>query len=283
MKTIDRRIGFVGAGSMGEAMIGAIINAGLLPPSSIVIFDVRQERLDELKKAYGLTIAEYSRQVYQHCDLIVLAVKPQQMDDVLADIGAQTHIWIQDRKLIISIAAGYPLRKIEAGIYASLKSEECKQVPIIRVMPNTPALVRAGISGMSPNRYAGKADLDLARSILEAMGDVVEFQEEDLHAVTALSGSGPAYVFYLAESMIKAGIRCGLAPEDSSTLAIATINGAAKLMAASADDPQRLRQKVTSPGGTTEAAFRVLESGQTQQSIVDAISAAWQRSKELGS
>jgi pyrroline-5-carboxylate reductase len=156
-----------------------------------------------------------------------------------------------------------------------------KRLAIIRVMPNTPALVLEGMSGMTPNPNAGEQEIAITRKILEAMGRVVEFKEQDMDAVTALSGSGPAYVFYLIESMVAAGIHVGLNPEDAEVLSLQTMKGALKLMLEGNESPEQLRRKVTSPGGTTEAAFHVFEKHRVKQHIVDAIAAATRRSKEL--
>jgi pyrroline-5-carboxylate reductase len=155
------------------------------------------------------------------------------------------------------------------------------RMPLIRVMPNTPALVLAGMSGMSPNRHATAEDIEITRRILEAMGQVRELPEADLDGVTALSGSGPAYVFYFIESMIKAGESLGFDLATASALTLATFEGALKLLAESGEAPAELRRKVTSPGGTTEAALRVLEDQQVDRHIVDAVTAAARRSKEL--
>ena len=182
---------------------------------------------------------------------------------------------------MISIAAGFPLRKIEKSLYQKLNKQACQKLPIIRVMPNTPALVLAGMSGMSANRNATQEDVKTPRTILEAMGKVIEFKEESLDAVTALSASGPAYIFYLVESMIQAGINLGLKPDDAVLLSITTLRGAAKLLEESKESPESLRHKVTSPGGTTEAALKVLEQYDFKPGIIEAIAAATRRSKEL--
>jgi len=175
-----------------------------------------------------------------------------------------------------------------ALLYNSLDNDSIEKLPIIRVMPNTPALVLAGMSGMSANKYTKAEDLNTIKIILEAIGKVIEFQEEDLDAeeedldaVTALSGSGPAYVFYIAEAMIEGGIKVGLEPDKAAMLTVATIQGALKLMEESNESPEILRRKVTSPGGTTEAAFKVLEKNRVKQNVIEAIKAATIRSKEL--
>jgi pyrroline-5-carboxylate reductase len=274
-------IGIIGAGNMGEAFIGAIIGANLYSPSHVYASDVSQERLSAIKATYDIQTTSDNVTVFNSCNMIILAVKPQHMDDILSGIASHIDIGLNTKKLVISIAAGIRIEKIEGHLYSTLPEEQWRQMPIIRVMPNTPALVLKGVSGMSANQYATPEDMAAARSILSAMGTVLEFNEPDLDAVTAMSGSGPAYVFYLAESMIDAGIRLGLTPESSKELTIGTIKGAMALMEKSGELPMDLRRKVTSPGGTTEAAFKVLETQQVKTHIITAIQAAANRSKTL--
>jgi pyrroline-5-carboxylate reductase len=278
---MGKKIGFIGAGNMAEAIIGAVVQSGLFAPENLSASDIRPERLDELKKIYGITISRDNTALFATSDILFLSVKPQQMSQVLTGIATDTAYRIPHRKLVISIAAGIKIEKIESILYAPLAPEDRSNLPIIRVMPNTPALIRKAMSGMSPNKNATTEDLDTARTLLSAMGKVIEFPESDLDAVTALSGSGPAYVFFLAESIIAAGLRLGLSPEDAKTLAITTIEGAAALMSRGEDSPESLRARVTSPGGTTEAAIGHLTLNRVRDHIVDAILAAADRSREL--
>lgn len=276
---MEHTIGFIGAGNMAEAIIGAVIGARLSVPEHIFASDIRAERLGYLKETYGIQTSQDNGLVWSGCDILFLAVKPQQMNEVLsglASTGAPAK-----RKLIISIAAGVRLEKIEAALYAPLPLNARQNLPIIRVMPNTPALVLKGMSGMSPNACATPEDIEHARAILAAMGRVLQFREEDMDAVTALSGSGPAYVFYLAELMIAAGVRLGLSPSDAKILTITTLEGAVALLSRGDDTPETLRAKVTSPGGTTAAAIGHMESNHVQAHIVNAIVAAAERSKAL--
>jgi pyrroline-5-carboxylate reductase len=275
-------IGIIGAGNMGEAFIGAIIGANLFSSSHVYASDVSQERLSAIKAAYHIQTTSDNITIFNTCDIIILAVKPQHMDDILSGIASRIDIGLNAKKLVISIAAGIRIEKIEGHLYSKLPEEQQRQIPIIRVMPNTPALVLKGVSGMSANQYATPEDMATADSILSAMGSVLEFNEPDLDAVTAMSGSGPAYVFYLAESMIDAGIQLGLTPESSKELTIGTIKGAVALMEKSGEPPMTLRQKVTSPGGTTEAAFKVMTAQDVKTHIINAIQAAADRSKALG-
>jgi pyrroline-5-carboxylate reductase len=281
MTPFDRLIGFIGAGNMAEAFIGAIIGSGLLPPAGLCAADVDADRLRTLADRYGIATYADNFQVYASCDLVVLAVKPQQMQAVLTGIAGHDRYGAPRRKLILSIAAGYPLAKIAAVLYPPLDEHGRKNLPIVRVMPNTPALVLTAMSGMSANRYATAEDLDDARRLLEAVGKVVTFPEKDLDAVTALSGSGPAYVFYLAEALIAAGVRVGLSRADAELLTVTTLKGAVKLLETTGESAEALRRKVTSPGGTTEAAVKVFEARGFKPTIIEAIGAAAKRAEEL--
>lgn len=271
----------MGAGNMGAAFVGALIRSKLSDPSKIYVSDVLKERLDMIKKSYGVSVMDDNFKLFCECDVVILAVKPQQTAALLSQLAEQDGYPHVKRKLFISIAAGIPLRKIEDHLYAPVDERNRQALPIIRVMPNTPALVLAGISGMSANRYATTDDVKIAKMILGAIGNVIEFKEADLDAVTALSGSGPAYVFYLIESMIAGGIANGLDAQNAVQLTLETLKGAIKLMEELKESPEELRRKVTSPGGTTEAALKVLEQHHVKKNIVAAITAATRRSREL--
>ena len=281
MAIFDYTIGFIGAGNMGEAFIAAVIQSGLLPAARISVSDVDEGRLDYLTKKYGVTVLRDNGTLFQSCRMVVLAVKPQQMPAVLKDLSGQRGYRLPERKLVISIAAGFAIRKMEEILYPPLDAESVRNLPIIRVMPNTPALVLSAVSGMSPNRFVTEEDKRAARTLLQAVGDVVEFEEEALDAVTALSGSGPAYVFYLVESMTEAGIQMGLEPGAAALLAAATLRGSAKLLQVSGEPPEELRRKVTSPGGTTAAAIDVFEKRGFKSIVVAAIASATRRAQEL--
>ncbi len=281
MRKIDSKIGFIGAGNMGEALVGALIKSKAAKPEYLYASDTNGKRLKSLTKKYGIHVFKDNFKVFSLCDIVILAVKPQQMGQVLSEISGRTDYKISRKKLIISIAAGISIRKLENFLYKPLDEKNRKKLPIIRVMPNTPALVLSGISGMSSNRFASRKDINISKAILEASGQVIEFDEKDLDAVTAVSGSGPAYVFYLIESMAAGGTQSGLSLKHSSTLALATVKGAVKLLEESSESAQALRKKVTSPGGTTEAAFRVLEKAHVKENIIKAILAAKNRSRKL--
>ena len=281
MPELNKKIGFLGAGNMGEAFVGALLRSGRSDAAMILMSDIAEERLEFLEKTYGIATTGDNFKLFSECDVVVLAVKPQQTPAILAKIARQPGYAVSSRKLFISIAAGIPIRKIEELLYPPLGENQEKQLPIIRVMPNTPALVLAGMSGMSANRFALPEDLKTTRTILDALGAVIEFDEKDMDAVTALSGSGPAYVFYLIESMIKGGVANGLDPDHAAAMTLATIKGAVKLLEKQGGSPEALRRKVTSPGGTTEAALKVLDQHRVGERIVEAITAAADRSKAL--
>jgi len=281
MKQLEKNVGFIGAGNMGEAMINGLIESALCKPEQIWASDVRSAHLRKLTETYKINTTEDNGEVFDKADVVVLAVKPQQMDEVLEGLAAALPEAIKGVKLIISIAAGFPVKKIEGRLYLPLDQNARGLLPIVRVMPNTPALVLAGMAGMSGNSYAKESDLNDARMILEAIGKVIAVDEKDLDAVTAMSGSGPAYVFYIIEAMTEAGAGLGLRPSHAIGLTLETMKGAVKLLEETGEAAASLRKKVTSKGGTTEAALRVLEKHEVKKHLMDAVKAAAERSKEL--
>jgi pyrroline-5-carboxylate reductase len=264
-------IGFIGSGNMAEALIKGIITAGLYKPTNIFISDIRPLRIKRLVKKYKVRPAKNNKKLVNKADIIVLSVKPQNMTEALKSIKGA----VSSKKLVISIAAGVKVSRI-----ASVLSD----VSIVRVMPNTPALIGEGASALFANTKA-KRMLKRAKNIFSAVGQVVIVDNENLiDAVTAVSGSGPAYYFLLMEEMIKAAVKLGLSKEAAKDLVLQTAKGAA-LLAVEADgrgeNPQQLRQKVTSPGGTTEAALKVLAKGRFGSLIALAIKKARDRSRQL--
>lgn len=267
---------------MAEAIAGALIRAEIVRPADVVVNDVSPERLDVFKKKYGVGSFDAASDLLRHCDAVVLAVKPQQMPAALSQLtGGIDLAALTGRKLIISIAAGIRIQKLEAVVYADLDDSERKRFPIVRVMPNTPALVLAGMAGLCGNAYASETDLALARRIFEATGQVIAVEEAALDGVTAMSGSGPAYVFYFIEAMIEAGLALGFDHPTARQLTLATVRGALQLVEETGDSPADLRRKVTSPGGTTQAAVEIMDAGTVKETIVRAIQGAARRSEEL--
>lgn len=260
---------FIGAGNMAEALIKGLVARKVCPAAHMVATDVRPERLAEMQVAYGIATSTRNREAVAGAQVVVLAVKPQQMAEVLAEIRGSA----PPEALFVSIAAGKRAAMIEQALGDGTH--------VVRVMPNTPALVGAGASAIAGGRWATADDLALADTLLGAVGLVVRTEESMLDAVTALSGSGPAYVFYLAEAMLEAARRMGLVESVARQLTAATIGGAAKLMAESPEPPSVLRERVTSKGGTTAAALTVMNERRVGEAVTDALLAAERRSKEL--
>ena len=268
---MDNTIGFIGGGQMGEALIRGIIDSGLYDANTISVAEPNQERRDYMTGTYGIQGFTDSAALWESCAIVVLAVKPQ----IMAIVLSSSKDFVTPEHLIISIAAGLPISYYEQA----LGRDDCK---IIRVMPNTPALVLEAASGLSGNKNTTENDLLRCEEILNKIGKAVILDESSLDAVTGLSGSGPAYVFTFADAMIDAGIKAGLPRPTAETLALQTILGSVKLLIESKKHPAELRAMVTSPGGTTIAAQHVLERNGFKGIVMDAIEAAVQRSKELG-
>src|SRR6056297_1132972 len=251
MPVYNEKIGFIGAGNMAEAILGAIISAELAPAGNILISDIDPERAKLIKSTYHVVDVPSNKEIVETCDTVFFAVKPQQID------------------------------AYENIIYDQLSDVEKPRLPIIRVMPNTPALVRSGTSAICANDYARPEDLEAIKKILSAMGKFFECKESDINAFTAVAGSGPAYGFYLIEAMTNAGVELGLARKDCLEMTVSTLRGALNLMESQNTDPATLRRNVTSPGGTTEAALSVMDGQQVKSAIIKAILAAKQRADEL--
>jgi|YelNatPaOPRAMG01_1025707.scaffolds.fasta_scaffold11544_3 pyrroline-5-carboxylate reductase len=258
---MNQTLAFLGAGHMAEALIRGLLAKQVLPATNIIAHDIRPDRLEELRKKYGIRTGP------PDAAIIVLAVKPQQMRAALATLNPRP------ATLFLSIAAGITTGRIETALGG--------QPRVVRAMPNTPALVGAGAAAVCGGRWATAADVAVAEQILGAVGIVVRVEESLMDAVTALSGSGPAYVFFVTEAMIAAGISAGLPVDVANRLAVQTVLGAGKLLVETGEAPAELRRKVTSPGGTTEAALKVMTDRQLGNLFVEAIRAAAQRSREL--
>jgi pyrroline-5-carboxylate reductase len=264
-------LGIIGAGNMAEAITRGVVRAGLLRPAQIIAADVSPARRELFAREINVLAVESNEVAAREARVLLLSVKPQQMAQALAGIGAV----LDPAALVISIAAGIPTAFIERHLGAG------RAWRVVRTMPNTPMLVGEGMTAVARGANATADDLAAARRIFESAGAVVEVDEDKLDAVTALSGSGPAYVFYLAEHMIAAGVEMGFSPEQARLLATKTVLGAAKMLATSPDTAKELRGKVTSPGGTTQAAVTHLESARFGPALVQAIRAAERRSREL--
>ena len=265
-----RTVGFVGAGNMGEALIKGLVVANVVPAKSIYSADVRGERLTELAKQFGIQAAADNSDLVRRCDVVILAVKPQIMEPVLREIAPA----VTRQKLLISIAAGVSTAKIRAMLNRDAR--------LIRVMPNTPALVLEGVTAIAKGQHLEPGDLDTARQIFEAVGRVVILDEDLMDAVTGLSGSGPAYVAVVIESLADGGVRMGLDRITAMTLATQTVLGAAKLLLETGLHPGALKDMVSSPGGTSIAGVAALEEGGIRTTFIKAVERATLRSRELG-
>jgi pyrroline-5-carboxylate reductase len=264
-----RRVAVLGAGTIGEALIAGLLSGGWREPSEIVATGRREERVDELREKLGVEATLSNADAVADAALIVIAVKPQDFDVLLEEIGAV----VTPEQTVLSVAAAIPTAAIEERLPDG--------VPVVRAMPNAPATVHEGIAGMCAGAHADEPNLALAEEALQHLGAVVRVPEPYMDAVTAVSGSGPAYFALLAEAMIEAGILLGLGRDVSTQLVVQTMFGTAKLLRDEHMHPVELREKVTSPGGTTIRAVRELEQAGVRAAFLNAIQAAMDRSREL--
>jgi pyrroline-5-carboxylate reductase len=260
------RLAVFGGGNMGAALVGGLVASGWAPAADIAVVEplaARRAALDELLPGVVVTDA-----LDRPVSGVVLAVKP-------GDVPAAARVAAAlDATRVLSIAAGVTTATVEEALGT--------EAAVVRAMPNTPALVRAGASAISPGRRATDGDLDWAAGILGAVGTVVRVPEAQLDAVTGLSGSGPAYLFFVAEALIEGGVQAGLPPDVCRALVTQLLVGSATLLAETGESPDELRARVTSPGGTTAAGLRVLERADVRRSFQEAVAAATERSRELG-
>ncbi|TWI68126.1 pyrroline-5-carboxylate reductase [Desulfobotulus alkaliphilus] len=274
--------GFIGAGNMAEAMIHALRHTLGLSPEKILASDASEIRRQQISRQYGIATFDDNMEIFLRSDMVILAVKPQQLPSVISSMTTDKRYGqTASRKLIISIAAGVALATLENLLTESLSPEQKEKIIPIRIMPNTPALVGCGMSGISRSARSSDTDMELAMALAASMGKVCLLPESLMDALTALSGSGPAYVFLMAEAMIRAGREMGLSEEDSLTLTVQTLKGAVALLEKGDADAATLRQRVTSPGGTTAAAISVFQNTGFEDLVVKAIAAARDRSREL--
>lgn len=263
-------LGIIGAGNMAEAIARGVLSSGVFSKDQIFATDPSEPRRKLFTEQLGIRTVDDVAAVAHESDMILLAVKPQSMLTVLDTIAkADT----PPLATIVSIAAGITAATIESRL---------GERPVVRTMPNTPLMVGLGAVAMAPGKHANASHLAQARKLFDAVGVVVEVQEDQLDAVTALSGSGPAYVFYLVELLAKAGVEMGLPADVALKLASQTAYGAGKMLANAKDTPIDLRRKVTSPGGTTQAAVEVMQERKLDTIVIDALKAAQRRSVELG-
>lgn len=263
----NKCIGFIGVGVMGSSLIKSLLVSSI-NSEQICISDKSSEKAAEISSSYQVKVKSIT-EIGKDCDVIFLAVKPQDLDTVLSELSHS----LKKETLLISIAAGKTTKFIESKL--------ANTNPVVRVMPNTPAQIGKGVSAISPGASATNDHLSLTKDLLSASGLVVEVAEENQDAVTALSGSGPAYFFNFIEAMIKAGVNLGLTEEIATQLAIGTITGSAAMLQESGIDAATLRKNVTSPNGTTAAALKVFSDSNLEKIVADAMAAAKKRAQEL--
>jgi len=265
----EKRTAVIGAGVMGETLLSGLIRAGR-SADRLVVVEKRPERAAELAEKYGVRVVDEVRAAAE-ADTVLLVVKPQDMDDLLAELGPA----LAPGKLLVSLAAGITTGFVESRVPDG--------VAVVRVMPNTPALVDQGMAAISPGTHCDDSHLAEAEELMASVGRVVRVPEKQQDAVTAISGSGPAYVFFVVESMIEAGVHLGLPRTVAQELVVQTLVGSAAMLRETGEHPAVLREQVTSPGGTTAAALRELEVHRVRAAFLAALEAARDRSRELGS
>jgi pyrroline-5-carboxylate reductase len=266
----DCTIGFVGAGNMAEALISGLLHANRLPPARLLVSDIDESRRIYLQQVYAIRTVTSNAVVAHEADILILAVEPQILDGVLAEIAGT----VRPQTLVVSVAAGYPIARIARGLSGADR--------IVRSMPNTPSFVREGITAVAYEERLPEQDSAAARLLFESIGQVVRVEERWLDAVTGLSGSGPAYVYVMIEALADGGVKMGLPRETAHLLAAQTVSGAARLVLDSREHPGVLKDRVASPGGTSIAGLYELERGGLRAALISAVEAAAERSQELG-
>lgn len=269
-RPLDQHVGFIGTGNMAEAMIKGLLGAGLVKAERVSGSDPRAERVTEIHDRYGIHATRHNEDVARVADILVLSVKPQ----ILTRISEEISTHLKPGALVVSIAAGVPVAVIERHLPVRTR--------VVRVMPNTPALVGAGATAIAAGGHATEEDLAVTQRLFDAVGKSVILPEEQLDAVTGLSGSGPAYVFLIIEALSDAGVKVGLSRYNAQALAAQTVLGAARLLIETGEHPGRLKDMVTSPGGTAIAGLHTLEAGGLRTTLINAVETATRRSRELG-
>ena len=266
----DKKIGVIGTGNMGESLISGLIYAKSSIPQNIICSDVRREKLKCIKDTYRVVTTTSNTDVVKASEIVIYAIKPQ----IMASILRETAAYLDMSKIVISIAAGVPLAAIESCLNKDLR--------LIRVMPNIAASVKEGAAAITAGKHATKEDLKVAKAIFDSVGKSVIVEEELMDAITGLSGNGPAYIFLIVDALADAGVKMGLSREDALFLSAQTLLGAAKLLLETNEHPGRLKDKVTSPGGTAIAALHTLEQGGLRTTLINAVEVGTKRSRELG-
>lgn len=264
-------VGIIGAGNMGEVLIRGLVHSGRVKKSDILASDVNPERLAAVEKAYGIRTTSSNAELVKKASIVILAVKPQNVDPLLEELAGSSH----EHHVFVSIVAGVTTERLAEKMH--------HQSGVIRVMPNAPASVQAGITALCPGRNVSPEDLGRAEAIFGCIGRTVILQNEALmDVVTGLSGSGPAYVFMFIESLSDAGVQLGISRKEASLLAAQTVYGAAKMLLETGKHPSELKDIVATPGGTTFAGLKMLEKCNFRSTLMEAVEAATRRSRELG-
>lgn len=269
MSVKGKKIGFLGGGNMGEALIRGLLKTGLIPPEHLFVADIRLDRLEDLARLYGIHTLSDNVLLVRRVDVAILAVKPQILAPVLREVAAAV-----PGRLLVSIAAGVSTAAIRGHLPPGIR--------LIRTMPNAPALVLEGATAIARSDGLEPGDLETAQEIFSAVGKVVVLEEGLMDAVTGLSGSGPAYIAVVVEALADGGVRVGLDRQTAMTLAAQTVLGSARLLIETGTHPGQLKDMVTSPGGTAIAGIHTLEAGGLRRTLIDAVERATQRSRELG-
>lgn len=265
----QKELGIIGIGNMGSAILKGLLDSKIIDQNEILIFDINEKALKDKEKEHNIQAAKDNKILVQNVHYLLLAVKPQVIDNVLKEITPH----LTKDHILVSIAAGISIDYIQNIIQ--------KDIGIVRVMPNTPALVNAGISAIAPNKIVKPEDLNVILEYFKSIGEVVSVEEKYIDAVTGLSGSGPAYIFIIIEALADGGVKMGLTREIALKLAAQTVLGSAKMVLETGKHPGELKDMVTSPGGTTITALHMLERGKLRGTLISAVEAATLKSKSL--
>ena len=267
----NKKICFIGTGNMGEALVSGLVSSDSAQPENIICTDISETKLETIAAKYKVVTTKNNVEAIQSSEIVVFAVKPQ----ILASVLKETAEYLDMSKVIISIAAGVPLAAIESCLN--------KELRLIRVMPNIAAFVKESATAIAAGKNAGETDIHLAKAIFDSVGKSVFIEENILmDAITGLSGSGPAYIFLMVDALADAGVKMGLSRQDALFLSMQTVLGSAKLLLETKEHPGQLKDRVTSPGGTAIAGIHTLEMGGLRTTLINAVEAATNRSKELG-
>ena len=269
----NKKIGFIGGGNMAEAILKGMLSSKLVKASNIFVSEPNKSRQTFLTNEFKVKAVKGNLDLVKKADVLIVAVKPQIIREVLKDIADQ----VDSKKLVISVAAGVPISQIENALSKGKNKKLC----VVRTMPNTPSVVQEGVTAITAGKGVGKSDLKISHEIFQAVGRTVEVAEEQIDAVTGLSGSGPAYIFMIIEALSDAGVKMGLSRQVANELTVQTVLGSALLVRETGTSPGELKNRVTSPGGTTIAGLHALEKGSLRATLMNAVEKATLRSKEL--